>query len=64
MTLPAVAMDNAAIAQDYNNVPVRMQNKKNKGNSIELQITALEIEGDTVQIPESCFQGSEIIRLR
>ena len=41
-------------ARNYNFIPVRMQHKSNKGNDLELRITALEIEGRTVEAVAPC----------
>lgn len=41
-------------ASNYNFIPVRMQHKSTKGNHLELRITALEIEGKTIEAVAPC----------
>ena len=41
-------------ARNYNFSPIRMQHKSNKGNNLELLITALEIEGKTIEAVAPC----------
>jgi hypothetical protein len=41
-------------ASNYNFIPVRMQHKSTKGNNFELQITALEIEGQAIAAVAPC----------
>jgi len=41
-------------ARNYNFILVRMQHKSNRGNNLELQITALEIEDKTIKTVAPC----------